>query len=62
VAETDDDTLLTVNETARRLSISRARLYELIREGRVRTVKVGHLTRIRPRAIRAYIDALDGAA
>jgi excisionase family DNA binding protein len=55
---TDNELLLTPTEAARRLSVGRTRLYQLIGTGELASVRVGSLRRIPTRALRAYVDAL----
>jgi excisionase family DNA binding protein len=55
--ETDVE-LLTPTEAARRLSLGRTRLYQLIGSGEIASVRVGKLRRIPARAVRAYVDGL----
>jgi excisionase family DNA binding protein len=47
--------LLTVEEAAKALQISRSLLYEEMRRRRVRVVKIRHLTRIRQSELERYI-------
>ncbi|HXA27287.1 MAG TPA: helix-turn-helix domain-containing protein [Candidatus Angelobacter sp.] len=47
--------LLTVQEAADKLQISRSLLYEEMRRRRVRVVKIRHLTRIRQAELERYI-------
>jgi len=47
--------LLTVEEAAKALQISRSLLYEEMRRRRVRVVKIRHLTRIRHAELERYI-------
>ena len=47
--------LLTMEEVARRLQVSRSSLYAQVRRGRLRIVKIGHLTRIRPAEVERYV-------
>lgn len=42
----DSPDLLTVNDAAGRLSISRATLYDLLRAGQLRSVSIGRARRI----------------
>lgn len=49
-----------VDEAAQALRISRALLYQLIRSGRLRTVKIGSRRLVPVDALREYIDG--GAA
>ena len=55
--ETDVE-LLTPTEAARRLSLGRTRLYQLLGSGELPSVRVGKLRRIPARAVRAYVDGL----
>lgn len=50
--------LLTPDEAADMLSISRSLLYRLIMHKRIFSVKVGGSRRIPVRAVHAYVDAL----
>jgi excisionase family DNA binding protein len=56
--DTDVELLLTPTEAARRLSLGRTRLYQLIGSGELASVRVGKLRRIPARALRAYVDGL----
>lgn len=47
---------LTVNETAQALNISRATVYQLIRAGRLRTLKAGRRTLIPRRELAAFLE------
>jgi excisionase family DNA binding protein len=47
--------LLTMSEAARTLQVSRSSLYEEVRRRRLRVVKIGHLTRIRPAELDRYV-------
>jgi excisionase family DNA binding protein len=47
---------LTVNETAQALNISRATVYQLIRAGRLRTLKAGRRTLIPRRELDAFLE------
>jgi excisionase family DNA binding protein len=51
--------LFTVDEVARCLSIGRHRVFDLIREGALRSVKVGASRRISARAMADYVAALE---
>lgn len=53
----DDLELLTVAEVARRLKLSRAKTYELIFSGRLKSVKLDRCRRV---AIQALADFVDG--
>ena len=52
----DQRLLLTVSEAAQRLGIGRSLLYELLTEGKIESIHVRRLRRIRPEALAAYID------
>jgi excisionase family DNA binding protein len=47
--------LLTVEEAAQKLQVSRSLLYEEMRRRRVRVVKIRHLTRIRQSELERYV-------
>ena len=54
------DRLLTVPEVAERLHLGRTRVYELIREGRLRSVVTGPQgRRVRESDLDAFIASLD---
>ncbi len=46
----------TVNEAAQYLRISRALLYQLIRQGRIKTIKIGARTIIRGAELERFLD------
>lgn len=48
--------LLTINETARLMHLSRSSVYRLILSGALRSLKIGNLRRVRPEYIDAYLD------
>jgi excisionase family DNA binding protein len=50
--------LLTPEEAANALRISRSRLYELVRSGTIESVRIDRLRRIPTQALREYIDRL----
>jgi excisionase family DNA binding protein len=52
--------LLTVEEAAERIGICRSNMFKLIRQGDVRSVKVGRLRRITPAALEDFIAQLSG--
>jgi excisionase family DNA binding protein len=54
--------LLTVPEAAAQLGIGRTLMYQLIRTGAVRSVRVGRLRRIRPADLAAYTARLADAS
>jgi len=51
----------TINEVARYLRISRALLYKLIRQGRIRTVKIGARTIVRGPELERFLDQQQAA-
>jgi putative molybdopterin biosynthesis protein len=53
--------LLTAEETARELRIARRRVFEMISNGTLPSVKIGKSRRISRQAIEAYIARLEGA-
>jgi excisionase family DNA binding protein len=54
--------LLTINEVADLLRISRWSVYQLIWSGQLRTLKIGRRRLIRPSALAACVDILDQEA
>lgn len=50
--------LLTIDQAARALALSRSTLYRLVRSGDLRTVRIAGKHRIRPRDLDRYLDAL----
>ena len=48
--------LLTVNDFARQLAISRDSVYRLINSGALTTVRVGERLRFRPEQIEEYLE------
>jgi excisionase family DNA binding protein len=56
--EVDFELLLSPSEAARRLSLGRTRLYQLLASGELVSVQVGRLRRIPTRALRDYVDGL----
>lgn len=53
--------LLTPEEAARALSISRSKLYELLADGQLESVRIGALRRIPVEALNSFIAQLAGA-
>jgi excisionase family DNA binding protein len=53
--------LLTPEEAAKALRISRSKLYELLRAGTIESVRIDRLRRIPAQALREYVDRLRGA-
>ncbi len=50
----------SVNDASRALGIGRTKIYELIAQGRLETVKIGRRTLIKAKSIRALIDGEQG--
>jgi excisionase family DNA binding protein len=57
-----DDLLLRIPEVAQRLSLSRAKVYELMAAGVLTSVKIDGCRRIRVSDLRAYVDSLTPAS
>ena len=51
--------LFTTEEVARLLGIGKCRVYDLIRQRELRSVKVGASRRISAKAVRDYVEQLD---
>lgn len=51
-------TLMTVNDAAKHLSISRSSIYRLIRAGELETIHIGRSTRIVRKDLGAYVSSL----
>jgi excisionase family DNA binding protein len=51
--------LLTVEETAAQLRIARRRVFEMIRDGSLPSVKIGRSRRIRSADLAAYVANLE---
>ena len=60
--QTEPRLLLRVDEAGHRLNLGRTVMYELIRSGRLRSVKVGKLRLIPPSAVVEFVAQLGGAA
>jgi excisionase family DNA binding protein len=56
------DRLLTIQEAADRLRISRWLVYNLIRANQLRTVRIGRRRLVTPAALAEYIAILEGGA
>jgi excisionase family DNA binding protein len=54
--------LLTVEEAADRIGICRSNMFKLIRQGDIKSVRVGRLRRITPAALEDFIQKLDSPA
>lgn len=50
--------LLTVDEVCARLCIGKTYAYSLLKNGKLKSVKLGHLRRIPLSALESYIDSL----
>lgn len=59
---TADPLLYRPNEAAELLQISRSRMFELIAQGEIESVKLGHLRRVPAEALTAYVAKLRAAA
>jgi excisionase family DNA binding protein len=59
---TTTDRLLTINEVAGLLRISRWSVYQLIWSGQLRTLKIGRRRLARPSALAECVDLLDQEA
>lgn len=47
----------SINGAARALSLGRTSIYELIKQGRLETIKLGRRTLVRVESIRKLVDA-----
>ena len=47
---------LSINDTAKALSLGRTSIYALIREGRLETIKLGRRTLIKAESIRRLVE------
>ncbi|MDN5893283.1 MAG: helix-turn-helix domain-containing protein [Nocardioides sp.] len=54
--------LLTVSETAAALGMGRSKVYEMVRDGVIPSVKIDGCRRVKAAALRTYVDALGEAA
>ncbi|MCO1657876.1 helix-turn-helix domain-containing protein [Pseudonocardia humida] len=54
----DSRILLSVEDAAGRLSISRTRMYALIKAGEIASIRVGRLRRIPSSALESFIERL----
>jgi excisionase family DNA binding protein len=53
--------LLRPEDAARVLGVSRSTVFDLIRSGRLRSVKIGHLRRVSATALAEFVARLDAA-
>lgn len=56
----DNQSLVTLEEVAKRLSLSRSSIYILIRKGLLHPIKIGRCSRIRLQDVDQYIQKLFG--
>jgi excisionase family DNA binding protein len=54
--------LFTPEDVARTLHIGRPKVYDLMRTGALRSIKVGGSRRISAKSLAAYVESLDAAA
>ena len=52
----DDPVLVTINETERRSGLGRTKIYELINDGTLKSVKIGRCRRVVLASIRELAD------
>ncbi len=57
-SEPTEPLLLTVDDAALLLSISRSRVFELCRDGKLRSVKLGKRRLVPRQCLTAYVDEL----
>lgn len=55
----ENSTVFKVEDIAKMLSISRNTAYELVRSGKIRSVKIGRIYRIPRSAVEDYLNASD---
>jgi excisionase family DNA binding protein len=58
----EDEELLTPGQTSGRLKLGKTKTNELIRTGKIRSVKIGRSRRIPASALREYIERLQREA
>ncbi|PZU17897.1 MAG: excisionase [Citromicrobium sp.] len=51
--------LITVAETMRRLALGRTKVYQLLAEGRLRSVKIGRARRILSESVNAIAESAE---
>lgn len=56
------DAVLTVPQVSEWLAISRGQVFNLIREGELRSFTIGRSRRITAAAVRTYLDKVQGVA
>ncbi len=52
----DDRLVISVEEAAQRLDIGRTLFFELIRAGRIRTIRVGRLPKVPVESLRDFVE------
>lgn len=57
-AEVPARVLLTVEQAAHRLSISRTKMFQLIKGGEISSVRIGRSRRVPAEALTAYVERL----
>jgi len=55
------EALLTLADVARLLRVSKSKVYQERKAGRLRTVQFGRAVRVRPQDVKKYIDAARSA-
>jgi excisionase family DNA binding protein len=55
-----ENLLVTPEEVAAMLSIGRTKVYELLRSGRIRSIKIGGCRRVPTHALSRFIEDLSG--
>ena len=59
---TDDQLLVTPEEAARRLSVGRTTIYELMARGELQSVNIGRCRRVPVSSLSLFVNRLIGAA
>lgn len=54
------DLLLTLDDVAESLIVSRRTVERLVQRGRIRVVRIGRATRVTPREYEAFLSSCDG--
>jgi excisionase family DNA binding protein len=57
LAPVGDERLLTPDDVAKRLSVSRSMIYTLVRRGDLRALRIGRLPRVTETDLAAYLAA-----
>lgn len=58
VPDSESGLVLTIEEAAKRLSIGRTMMYQLLKDGEVRSVRIGRLHRIPAECLSEYVSKL----